>query len=60
MKQVRRCEVLSMVATIVAGVLANPVAGGMVTDQYARQQLMQQILWDVQNMFAAYGVEIID
>lgn len=60
MPTVTRTQVLMMAATIFSGIVANPCMAAMVADQYARQNLLQQTLWDVQNMFSSSGIEIVE
>lgn len=58
MQKVTRQEVLMMVATLAAGLFSNLANGNLQYDQYARQNILQQTLQDVQNMFASSGISI--
>ena len=57
-KKVERKDVMNMVATMCAGVFANPASGTQ--DQYSRQTIIQQMIWDVQTAILGAGIDIIE
>jgi len=60
MAKIKRKDAMNMVAIMCAGAFANPASGNIMTDQYARQQIIQQILQDTQNALMFAGIDIID
>ena len=55
---IERKDVMNMVAIMCAGIFANPASG--VTDQYGRQQVIQQMIWDTQSAIQGSGLNIIE
>ena len=58
MPKITRADVMNMVAVMCAGVFANPTSGTL--DQYARQGILQQMIFDTQSAVAATGIDIIE
>jgi hypothetical protein len=59
MGSIERKDVMSMVATMCAGIFSNPASGDIARDQYTRQQVIQQMVWDTQVAIQGAGLEII-
>ena len=58
MGSIKRKDVMNMVAIMCAGIFANPASGAQ--DQYARQQMIQQMIWDTQSAIQGAGINIIE
>ena len=58
MEKVETKDILNMVATMCAGIFSNPTAGYLMTNQYERQQIIQQMIWDVKSAVQAAGITI--
>lgn len=57
---IERKDVMNMVAIMCAGVFSNPTSGNIMQDQYGRQQVIQQMIWDTQSAIQAAGIDIIE
>ena len=58
MPSIERKDVMNMVAMMCAGIFANPASGTQ--DQYSRQQVIQQTIWDTQSAIQGAGLTIIE
>ena len=58
--KITKADVLMMAAQITAGVLANPSTPNPSQDQYMRQNMLQQCIFDVQNAVISCGIQIIE
>lgn len=58
MEPIETKDVLCMVATMCAGIFANTATGYLITNQYERQQIIQQMIWDVTNAVQTAGITI--
>jgi hypothetical protein len=58
MEPIETKDVLCMVATMCAGIFANTATGHLIIDRYNRQQIIQQMIWDVTNAVKAAGITI--
>jgi len=56
----KRADAMNMVAIMCAGVFANPMAHVIINNQYDRQNLIQQMIWDVQTACIGAGITITD
>jgi len=56
----KRAEMMNMVAIMCAGVFANSMAHEIINNQYNRQNLIQQMIWDVQTACIGVGITITD
>jgi hypothetical protein len=53
-------DYLRMVATIAAGIMANPTSGTVAMDSYARQNIMTGVINDLAVSLAAAGHQLIE
>jgi len=56
----KKADVMNVAAIMCAGVFANPASGDILHHQYDRQNLIQQMLWDVQSACSVAGITITD
>jgi hypothetical protein len=60
MASIERKDAMNMVAIMCAGIFANPAFGNVVANQYDRQLVIQQMIWDVQGAMQSAGIDIIE
>ena len=60
MNAIERKEIMDMVAIMCAGVFSNPTSVNMLTNQYDRQQLIQQMIRDTVFAVESNGMTIVD
>jgi len=55
---IERKDLMNMVAIMCAGIFANPASGSLLNDTFTKQQVIQQMIWDVQAAVASAGIAI--
>jgi len=60
MASIERKDLMHMVATMCAGIFANPTSVNIINDLYGRQQVIQQMIIDIQCVAQNLGINIIE